>query len=602
MKRYSLLSSILLAAILFVAVNVVATLTLDRYRLDFTDDHRFTLSDGTKHVLDKLNQPITLRLFFSNQLANGIPYLKTYAARVKSFLQAYAAYGHGNITLEFVDPKPYSDAENLAISYGLKGVPINKEERKAYFGIVATNAVDEVRSIPVFTFDREKFTEYELTRMIYDLSTPSKPTLGIFSTLPMGEQGLFGLKTPGLMGSRAWVVVQQLQQIMTVKMIPKDAASIPGDIDILMVVQPDKDTKEELFKSIDQFMIAGKPTILFLDPHAESKGGGSTSDNGFDPRMEPLLKTLGITLPRDVVIADRLAARKVKDDTIKSQVDYIAWLAMKEDNISHDDMVTAGLKTLHLGTTGFLQWNPQARTSFSPLITSNIRAMRMDVAQVRGKPDPNRTLEQFVSEDRPFVLAARIAGLASSAYDATQEGKVNVVVIADTDLLRDETWSSIEVFDGYQIVRPVADNAAFVANMADYLSGNSDLIGLRGRGSGVRPFTRVEALKRQSEERYLTERKALQERLQHTERRLASLQKQAQQEQGNASLYRMQQQGEIKQFTDDMTKVRERLRYVQQALYQQVEALERVIKCVNILLIPVLVAIWGVIAYFRKSR
>jgi len=602
MKRPVPFIRVLLAAMLFILLNIAAMLALDRYRLDFTDDQRFTLSSGSKHILDTLKQPVILRLFFSNQLANGIPYLKTYAGRVKGFLQAYAAYGSGNIKLEFIDPKPYSEAENLAISYGLKGVPVDKEDNKAYLGIVALNAAGDVRSIPVLTFDREKFTEYEITRMIYDLAAPKKTTIGIFSTLPMAGQGLFGLKTPGLIGSRAWVVLQQLKQIMTVKMIPKDAVSIPDDIDMLMVVQPDKDTHEDMFKAIDRFMIGGRPTLFFLDPHAESKGGGVTTDNGFDPRMEALLVGLGIKLSRDVIVADRLAARKVKDETIKSQVDYIAWLAMQENNISHDELVTAGLKTLYLNSAGVLEHNPDSDTHFFPLVVSNKDAMRMDVMQVRGKADPNRALQQFISENRSFVLAARVTGESKSAYDSERHGKVNVAVVADTDMLRDEIWSTTQLFEGYQIVRPIADNAAFVSNMADYLSGNADLIGLRGRGSAVRPFTRIEKLKHQSEERYLKERKALQEKLAQTEHRLAALQQEARQGGGDAGVYRIRQQKEIKRFTNDMAKVRSQLRTVQQSLHQKVERVEQVLKFLNILFVPGLVAICGIIGYIRRQN
>lgn len=601
MKRTTFIGLIGVVIITFIAINIIATITSSRYQFDFTDDKRFTLSQGTLNILEKLNEPITLRFFFSNKLANGTPYLKSYAGRIKNFLNTYTAVSHGKITVQIIDPEPFSEEEDLAVSYGLKGVPIDTREGKAYFGLVATNSVDDVRTIPIFTFERERFTEYELSRIINDLEVKKKPVVGVISGLPIDEQSLLGLNIPNLMSSRAWIVVQQLKQVFTVKLLPKDATTIPDDVSVLMVVQPNKDTKDEIFKAIDMFILSGKPGLFFMDPHAESKGGSQATDNGFDARMEPLLTSWGVILPRDKVVTDRLAARKIEDETIHAQVDYIAWLNLKEGNLSRNDITTVGLKSINLGTSGYIASNDKTKTEIIPLITSNKRAMPMPVIEVRGKPDPARVLKAFQSEERSFVLAARIAGQVESPYQKGKEGNVNIVLVADTDLLRDEVWSTNQKYEGYQIVRPIADNASFVVNAVDHLTGSSDLISLRGRGTVIRPFTVVENIKHQSDERYLSERKDLQERLRQTEYRLSEIQKQAYQGVGDIATFRSQQQQEIKKFSSEMMKINKGLRTVQRKLYEKIDALGSWLKFINILLIPILVTMIGIIWYIRRN-
>ncbi len=582
-----------------IVINLLARLWLVDYKIDFTDDKRFSLSQNSIKLINNNNQEITFKFFFSDKLANGIPYLKTYAQRIKSFLDQFAYYSKGKIKVEFIDPEPYSDEEDQALSYGLKGVPIDKDETKAYLGLVAINSNNQQQVIPVFSFDREPFTEYEISRIIYALSNNKKPIVGVYSSLPIEQQNFMGL--PGLIGNRAWIVMQQISQVMNIKIIKKDAKSLPEDIDLLMVVQPDKDISYEMLRAIDQYVISGKKALFFLDPYAESKNSLG-ENNSFDARFIPILRNWGIKLPNNKVIADHLAARKINDKTIKSQVDYLLWLAMQKQNLSNKDITTAGLKMVNLATSGYIEAIDQSEVKIEPLITSTKDSMIFDINDIKGKPDPAKIVSLFAPQNHEFILAARALGKARSYFSPTNQGNINIVVIADSDILKDDVWSTDQKFDGYQLVSPIADNGSFIVNILDNLSGSDDLISLRGRGTNNRPFKIVDKIRQQMQDKYLVQQKQLQEQLNRTEYKLSLLQKQSKEakDDKDKQIYKIQQSQEIRDFTNKMVNIRKQQREIQKNMYNDIVKLAALIKFLNILLLPILISIIGV-WYYRKA-
>ena len=64
-----------LAVILFLALNTFGHLGLRQWRLDLTGNRQFTLSDGTRHLLGSMKEPVTLRLYASSSLREANPFL-----------------------------------------------------------------------------------------------------------------------------------------------------------------------------------------------------------------------------------------------------------------------------------------------------------------------------------------------------------------------------------------------------------------------------------------------------------------------------------------------------------------------------------------------
>src|SRR5271170_1968690 len=149
-RRTLALISLTSAAVLFVAVNVLATGLLGSARVDLTQNGLYTLADGTRKTLAEIQEPITLRFYYSKRLGDEIPSYGIYAQRVRETMQEYAALAKGKIDLQLLDPQPFSPEEDRAVAQGLQGVPVDQGGEKVYFGLVATNSTDDQELIPFF--------------------------------------------------------------------------------------------------------------------------------------------------------------------------------------------------------------------------------------------------------------------------------------------------------------------------------------------------------------------------------------------------------------------------------------------------------------------
>ena len=532
---------LVIAAVLFLAVNVLSTALFRSVRLDLTEDGLYSLSDGTKAVLASLDEPVTLRFFFSDRLATEYGGIKTYGQRVRNLLEEYAGLAGGNLRLEIIDPEPFTESEDQAVAYGLQGAPVGSGEA-LYFGLVATNSVDDQQVLPFFSRERERFLEYDLTKMIYGLGSPSKTVVGVITSLPL-QYGPGGIQAAMRGNIQPYIIYEQLSQQTEVRTLAADFDEIGEDIDVLLIVNPGALGPRSLY-AIDQFILGGGKAMVFVDPRSEiaqqqqaapgapPSGGAPSSD------LEPLFKAWGIALADDEIVADRRYAQRVSVNAGPSGrqfADYVVWLAVPADGLSRDDPVTGDLNSLNLGSAGYFAQLENATTSFEPLVTSSADAMLLGSDDLGFVPDPEALLRDFRATGEQYVIAARITGEVESAFPdgppaeeaddgadpetganaeagegspdgaettghrARSEAPINVIVIADSDLFDDQFWAQIQNFLGQRLVLPIADNAGFVINGIDNLAGSNDLISLRSRGVSARPFTMVGDIRRRAE-------------------------------------------------------------------------------------------------------
>ena len=260
--------ALVLAGILAIGANLLADRVLRSARIDLTQNALYTLSDGTKQVLQGLQDPVTLRLFYSRRLGASIPAYGAYADRVRAMLDEYVAASRGRLRLEILDPEPFSETEDRAQALGLQGVPVDQSGEQVWFGLVGSNLLDDERTIPFLQPDRERFLEYDLTRMIWELSNPTRPVLGVMSSLPFnGDPRAMMMRRPDM--GQPYVLSTQLRQFYTVRDVPLDAQSIAADIQVLLVAHAQNLPDATLY-AIDQFVMRGGRLIAMVDPHSES--------------------------------------------------------------------------------------------------------------------------------------------------------------------------------------------------------------------------------------------------------------------------------------------------------------------------------------------
>ncbi|MEL3891866.1 Gldg family protein [Ferrovibrio sp. MS7] len=622
---------------LFFAVNVASNQGLRDARLDLTQARLYTLSDGTRNVLKGLQEPITLRFFFSDKLATQAPQIKQYGQRVRELLERYAALSGGKLRLEVIDPEPFSEAEDRAVAAGIQAVSLGQSGQNFYFGLVATNSVDQQESIPFFQADKEQFLEYDLTKLIYGLNNPKKPSIAIIGSLPL-EYGPGGIMAAMRGQAQPYLVLGQVKQFFDAKVLeapkPED---ITDKFDTIVLAHP-KDLSDEAQYAIDQFVLKGGRLIAFVDPYSETMAAmpnpmtGQPMPGGDSGSLLPkLFQSWGVDIEPKFV-ADLSLAQRVQTGRqgAGAIADYIPWLALTEAQMSHDDIITAQITSINVASAGAIKKREGGTTTITPLMQSSKNAMLMDVADLRGDPNPQALAEKFKATGETYTLAARITGPAKTAFpdgppapkaDDKKDGEkkeaaaptpqvkesakpINVVLVADADLLDDRFWVRTQQMFGQSLYVPIAANADFLVNAIDNLSGSGDLIGLRSRGKSQRPFLVIEELRRSADQQYQARERALQKKLDETEKQIAELQSKAGTGGSGANaLVSAEQQAAIEGLRAEILTTRKELRNVQRELNRDIEKLQLGVKFINIGLVPLLAALVAIglgIAWRRR--
>ena len=615
-RRLYAIAALALAAVLFAALNIAVDASLTNARLDLTQNGRFTLSKGTRHIIDTLQEPITLRFFYSKEIAANYATTKAYADRVRDLLERYAALSHGKIVLEEIDPQPYTPAEDEATSYGLTPAPTDSGEQ-VYFGLAGTNAIDGKDAIPYFAPEREPYLEYDISSLIYRLSNPKKPKVAVISSLPL-DTGLGGMQAMMQGQSKPFVIYQELAQTYDTQMLRPDFAGIPAGTDVLMIVQPGQLSDEQNY-AIDQFVMGGGRVLAFVDPNSElaqqAAGGEAAMAPPAASTLPRLFQSWGIDFNANKIIGDLKLAQRVRtsDDPRNPVSLYPVWLHLDRAQFDASDPVTANLQVLNLASVGALAPRKGATTHFAPLVWSSGQAALLGAEEVRLSPQPEDLVSSIVPTGKRYTIAARISGPAETAFpngapsvggapEIKSAKHVNIVVMADTDIFDDLFWVRVENVLGRQVAAPFADNAAFVLNAVENLMGSDDLISLRTRATDDRPFTVVRDLQAQAEAQFQEQEQALQARLTDAQQKLQSLQSGEGGAAGSVALT-PEQQAAVARFKREMVETRAELREVQHNLTKDIDALGAFLAFVNIALMPLLVACFAlVVAALRRRR
>ncbi|HTW69893.1 MAG TPA: Gldg family protein [Acetobacteraceae bacterium] len=627
---YSVIGVIAVAAIV-IGINMFADARLAYVHADLTENHIYTLSPGTRQILKSLKEPITLRLFYSRLLGSTVPVYGSYADHVREMLEEYAADADGKIRLEFYDPEPFSRVEDQALADGLQGVPVDQAGTQVYFGLAASNMLDDERAIPFFQPDRERFLEYDLTKLVYELSNPKRPVVGVMSSLPLDGNPQLMMMTQGKEGGEPFAATELLRQTNTVKMVPTDAQVIDPDIDVLLVAEAQHLSADTQY-AIDQFVMRGGRLMVMVDPWSETMAsqpnptGMPVTDAHSD--LARLFKAWGIEFNPNEVVGDLTGAWRVRDpqDPNAQAVDYVAWFNIRA-GINHNDPATADLQQITVASPGFIAKAPGAKIQFTPLLTSSPKSGLIPVNQVK-MPDPGKILANFKPEGGPRVIAARIRGVLHSAftgpppepkgakrpanfpaYKAETSGPADLVVVADSDILADRFWVRISDFFGQQTAMPFSDNGPFVANLIDTLAGSDALIGLRARGDTSRPFTLVNTMQAEAEAKFRRTEQALQQHLDSVQKQLQTLRQgsnpsDTEQAADAQAVITPAQRAAISAARRDIVETREKLRAVQYDLNRDITRLENELRLLDIVAVPAVLTILaiGMGLYRRHQR
>lgn len=599
--------------VLFVSVNAFAGVVLRGARLDLTADRLYALSRGSQQIVAGLAEPVDLTFYFSRGIAQDYPSIRAYGARVRETLLAIAARSRGKLRLEIIDPEPFSEDEDRAIADGVRAVPTG-DGRTLYFGLVARNALDETSVAPFFNPELEPYLEYELMRIVSELNRAEEIKVALISSLPL-ETRVDDPLGGGPEVPQPIYAYAQLLADFEVDTLDRDFVELPDDADILVIAHPWELDPAQLW-AIDQFVLAHGRAVVLLDPYSllalePGPTGFPDIDAVRTSNLEPLLAAWGVSYDPRRVVLDRANALAREERVDGRAVDslYPVWFEAPPEQLSNDDLATTALRRgLRFAMAGALEpLGPDV--AFEPLVTTSedARAIDLDDAVEARSGD---LLDGYAPEGR-FTLAARVSGAIATAFpDRAPEGvrdpdepilsgRAEIIVAADSDLLNDALYVARE-----PLFEPTAlrDNAAFVLNAVDLLIGDDALVGLRSRGRSERPMTLIDDMRAGAELALRAERDQLETRLAAAEDRLAALQEETGAIGAAGEAASEAADAELQDVVDEMLATRARLREIERSYRVDIERLEAAIIFLNVWLLPMLVAAFGVAVFVLRRR
>jgi gliding motility-associatede transport system auxiliary component len=621
-QRIGYSTLVILVAALVVAV-VASNVWLRGLRLDLTENGLYTLGEGTRGVLKDIKEPIDLYFFFSNESTKNLPQLRAYANRVREMLEEFAANTpEGRLVLHVVDPVPFSEDEDRAEQFELQAANIGPAGEAVYFGLAGSNSIGKTDTIPFFQPDprKETFLEYDLARLVYNLSNTKKTVVDLLTNAPIGG----GLDPATQQPSQPWAVVQQARQLFEVRTLPASVLKIDDDVNVLWIVHPTMLDDTTLY-AIDQFVMRGGHALIFVDPMAEILSGAAPDPaSGFggsqaSSSLDKLFTAWGVKFNTNDVVTDNKYALTIGGRLRPTR--HIGLLGLDADAMSQDDVITSGLSSVNVGVAGHLELADGATAKLTPLLHSSPESELMPADRFQFLADPAELLNNFTPGGKEYVIAARLSGPLKSAFpdgapkaegrDAPVDAALsaahlastddaNLVLVADVDVLSDRLWVQTQNFLGQRLVTAFANNGDFVFNALDNLAGSAALIGLRSRATYSRPFTKVEELRRNADLEFRAREERLQAQLTETEQKLGELQQTR--KDSSSLLMSPEQQSEVQNFLDEQVRIRQELRSVRRNLDRDIDNLGTTLKILNIALVPLLLTVIALTAVFLKRR
>jgi ABC-type uncharacterized transport system involved in gliding motility auxiliary subunit len=618
-------------------------------RLDVTDQKLYTLSKGTLNILGKVQQPIKLKLFYTRTAVMKAPdqirFFNSYYYFVESLLQEYAKSSKGMVELVVIDPRPYSDEETEALRYGIKKFPISEEEN-FFFGLVVQTQFGVTKSIPFFSPDRQNFVEYDISYLIDTAMARQKKHIGVLSSLPVCGDETTGymaqmMQMQGQQPKPAWNIIQQLRQQYEVSKINAAADEIK-DVDILMVIHPKKLSEKTLF-AIDQFVLKGGRTIVFVDPYSvvdrpsrmEMQMMQTAPSSSSD--LNSLLAGWGVEMPEKTFAGDRSLAWEATLTQDSRPTKIIGFLQLTRDCMDHDSVITANLNQVRVLFAGVLKPTFQDpndavhHVQVTPLMQTTDRGneWKSDQIEMMLQYAPAELIKQFTDGTKPVAMGYLLSGRFKSNFpngidvpldankpdeagkpadanapkplikhiaglkDAAAEG--TVVVFSDVDFISD-IIAYQKSFFGSSVV---GDNAAMVMNTVEDLTGSTDLIAMRSRGSFQRPFVVVDKIEQEAEKQTAQEEAAINAQIAGFQQELQKIVSSA--KQGDDKLI---EASILEKKKDIETKIRDaqrKLRNVQMKKREKIEQLGAKLRDINTWLAPAAILLVAIVLGIRRS-
>ncbi|UXP31394.1 GldG family protein [Reichenbachiella agarivorans] len=459
-KSNVILRLVVLALILFV-VNMISSKLY--FRLDFTEDQRYTLSRATKDILHDLDDVVTVKAYFSEDLPAQ---LLNNRQDFEDLLLEYENRSGGNVVYEFVSPNDDEEIEGEAQQYGIQPLVINVTEKdqvqqlKAYMGAVLM--MGDRREV-IAVVQPGVNMEYDLTTSIKKLSVVDKPKVAILQG--HGEPSLQGLVQ--LSGQLS--VLYDLEPLDL-----KQKSEVPGYIKTLAIIHPKDTISAEEFARIDAYMAqGGNVFVAYSNMNGDLQSGYLSK--GTSIGLQEWLRNKDVQMGDQFVVDANSGSVTVQQQNgmfnFRSQIKFPYFPMLSE---FPDHAITKGLEGIMLPFVSALSYiGRDSVTQYSPLLMTSERSGLA-------------TTPAGVSIDKRWTEAD------------FNHGSQTLALALDGPLVGNQRAKLVVVSNGQFIVNGnppqqiSPDNINFASNAIDWLSDDTGLIDLRTKGVTSRPIDQLE--------------------------------------------------------------------------------------------------------------
>ncbi len=619
-------SNIILVIVIIVAINVIAASLY--FRWDITEEKLYTLSEGSSEIVGKITTPVTIKYYYTENL-EGLPITyKNYGKKISELLLEYRNLNPDMITFETYNPKPDSDEEEWARKYGLSGIDLGTGER-AFMGIVIIQEDNEI-SLPFMDPRREQFLEYDITQLLLQISQEKNKVIGVISTLPvMGVTPNRLQQMQGQQPQPKWAFLEELEKSFKIREIQADVQDVDSDVDILIVIHP-KNLSDSALYAIDQFVLRGGELVAMVDPNARmDQAAAMAAQMGqmgmANSDLKKLFSHWGIQYDSTMIVGDHEHATRVNAGGAIGVVAYSLWHSLAGESFNQELIATKDLENMLLIEPGGFTLKKDSPLTLNTLLNSSANS-GLVASYVTRFGNPVSVNKDLKVDDKQYALAGILTGELTSAfskrpepepdkdaeksgkeekpanllpYVAKSEGSAKILLITDVDFISDTF--SVEKFNllGQTFIQPKNDNLNFMVNMVEFLGGAEAMMSIRSRGKFTRPFTRFEELLKQAQSQYQEAEKGLSANLKEVQDKLSQLNV----EKGtNKVVLTKEQIDKIKQFREEEKKTKTELRKIRKLLRQDIEFEKTSLTLINLLVIPVLLTILGLLLFYRRVR
>ena len=623
-------NSLIGVVVIFIGIVLFNTITAQlKFKADLTEGDLFTLSEGSKKLLEDLKEEgggskLEIR-FYLTQGEKGVPvFVSEHGRRIEDLLDQYQEYAGSNIELKKINPRRDTDEEELAVNDGIQLL------NNAFYVGMAVSFLDTTEVIPFFDPAKSTTLEYDISRAIKNVLKlkEDRQTIGVMSSLNVW--GGPDASNPMAMMNRGaqqppWFFLRQLQQDFNVERLEATATEISDDIDLLLVIHP-KNISDATEYAIDQFVLSGRKLIVFADPLALKDEGNNQNPQMRIPGMggastlSRLFTKWGVNFENSKVVADFNFRLNQRDPLSRGRI-MPAYLALGKKAFNQEEIVTRDLGSIRMPYAGsFDVSNLATGLTAKELISSSDQAKLVDgmSSQFNGE----KIMDSFLtgSEDgkptgtNKFALAVKISGTFTTAFpdgkpgssgdeeESDEEKTTNsnhlkesesenhVCLIGDTDLLSEEHFLIQQRF-------LLSQNVSFVQNIVDHF-GDDTLINIRSRNQD-RPFTTIMDLEKEAQSKFEDKLKKLEAEQQAILQDKTKLESTGEgQNQFTLSI----DPEALKDIQKKELEKRKQIREIRKELRSEIDLIQLQIKLANIVSMPALVVIAGIIFFVRKRK